>query len=106
KTVNFLQQDVLRPPCYGRRAIQHRCVAVQVGDARGGLSRGIDRELVESTQREGRLFDGAEGRSYVRCFRSPTGRPVSITQLRNGDSLRVAEASPSVTSADAWVNRR
>ena len=65
RIVNFLQQDVLRSPCYGRRAVQHGCVAVQAGDARGGLSRGIDRELVESTQRAGRLFGGAEGRNYV-----------------------------------------
>jgi hypothetical protein len=47
KIVNFLQQGVLRPPCNGRRAMQHGCVAVQVGDARGGLSRGIDGELLE-----------------------------------------------------------
>jgi hypothetical protein len=34
KIVNFLQQELLQSPCYGRPAMQHGCGAVQVSDAR------------------------------------------------------------------------
>jgi hypothetical protein len=84
KIVNFLQQDMLRSPCYGRPAMQHGCAAVQVGDARGGLSRGIDRrgidrELVESVKREGRLFDGLVGVISLGAFGISPGSGGSLS---------------------------